>query len=141
MDLIWCENYSNIFLPPSKSSESRILQCSSFFQFFVGKFYFRYRSTLDAILRINWYFNRIQVNLTSNLCRIFRLRGVHEMFGGSDFSRVERNFTIGQSPKIWGNFSKICIKINKKLKNIEKIREKMQIFQKNFLIFGRAINF
>ena len=37
--------------------------------------------------------------------------------GGSDFSRVERNYTIGQSPKIWGNFSKICIKINKKLKN------------------------
>ena len=25
-------------------------------------------------------------------------------------------FTIGQSPKFWGNFSKICIKINKKLK-------------------------
>ena len=63
------------------------------------------------------------------------------MLGGSDFSRVERKFTIGQSPKIWGNFSKICIKINKKLKNIEKIREKMQIFQKIFLLFGRAINF
>ena len=23
---------------------------------------------------------------------------------GSDFSRVERNFTIGQSPNIWSNF-------------------------------------
>ena len=53
----------------------------------------------------------------SNLCRIFRLRGVHKMFGGSDFSRVERNFLIGQSPKIWGNFSKSCIKINKNLHN------------------------
>ena len=58
------------------------------------------------------------------------------MFGGSDFSRVERIFTIGQSPQIWGNFSKKCIKINKKLEKIEKIREKMQIFQKIFLIFG-----
>ena len=58
--------------------------------------------------------------------------GPQNVWGGSDFSRVERNFTIAQSPKIRGNFSKICIKINKKLKNIEKIREKMQIFQKIF---------
>ena len=58
--------------------------------------------------------------------------GSTKCLGGSDFLRVERNFTIGQSPKIWGNFSKICIKINKKLKNIEKIREKMLIFQKIF---------
>ena len=58
--------------------------------------------------------------------------GPQNVWGGSDFSRVERNFTIGQSPKNRGNFSKICIKINKKLKNIEKIREKMQIFQKIF---------
>ena len=50
------------------------------------------------------------------------------MFGGSDFSRVERNFTIGQSPKIWGNFSKISIKINKNGKIIENIRGKMHIF-------------
>ena len=62
--------------------------------------------------------------------------GPQNVWGGSDFSRVDRIFTIGQSPKIWGNFSKICIKINKKLKNTEKIREKMQIFQKIFLIFG-----
>ena len=55
--------------------------------------------------------------LSSNLCRIFRLRGIHKMFWGSNFSRVERNFTIGQSPKIWGNFSKIGIKINKNLQN------------------------
>ena len=61
----------------------------------------------------------------------FFQRGGPQNVWGSDFSRVERNFTIGQSPKIWGN-SKICIKINKKLKNIEKIREKMQFFQKIF---------
>ena len=61
--------------------------------------------------------------------------------GGSDFSRVEQNFTIVHSPKIWGNFSKICIKINKNLKNIEKIREKMQNFSGKFLIFWQAIIF
>ena len=61
--------------------------------------------------------------------------GPENVWGGSDFSRVERNFTIGQSPKIWGNFSKICIKINKKVEKIEKIREKMQIFQKIFFNF------
>ena len=58
-----------------------------------------------------------QATYLSNLSRIFRLRGVHKMFGGSDFSPVEQNFIIGQSHKIWGNFLKICIKINKKLEN------------------------
>ena len=51
---------------------------------------------------------------------------------GSDFSRVERNFTIGQSPKIWGNFSKICNKINRNLKNYRENSRKMQIFRKIF---------
>ena len=46
----------------------------------------------------------------------FSVEGGPQNVWGSDFSRVERNFTIGQSPKIWGNLSKICIKINKKLK-------------------------
>ena len=67
--------------------------------------------------------------------------GPQNVWGGSNFSRVERNFTIGQSPKIRGNFSKICIKINKKLKNIEKIREKNADFSEKFLNFGRAIYF
>ena len=52
--------------------------------------------------------------------------------GGSDFSRVERNFTIGQSPNIWGNFSKIGIKINKNLQNYWKIPEKCKFFGKSF---------
>ena len=47
----------------------------------------------------------------------FSVEGVRQMLRGSDFSRVERNFTIEKSPKIWGNFLKICIKINKNLKN------------------------
>ena len=72
----------------------------------------------------------------------FSVKGGPENVGGSDFSRVERNFTIGQSPKIWGNFSKICIKINKK---IEKIEKKCNFFRKffnfraghKFLIMGK----
>ena len=71
----------------------------------------------------------------------FSVEGVQKMFGGSDFSRVERNFTIGQSPKIWGNFSKIRIKINKKLKKYGENSRKNANFSENFLIFGRAINF
>ena len=53
-----------------------------------------------------------QNQISSNLCRIIRLRGSTKSLG-SDFRGSERNFTIGQSPKIRGNFSKICIKINK----------------------------
>ena len=54
------------------------------------------------------------------------------MFGGSDFSREEPNFTIGQIPKIWGNFSKIWIKINKNLKNIRENSRKNANFSENF---------
>ena len=42
----------------------------------------------------------------------FSVEGGPQNIWGSDFSRVERNFTIGQGPKVLGNFSKICIKIN-----------------------------
>ena len=52
--------------------------------------------------------------------------------GGSNLSMVERNFTIGQSPKIWGNFSKIGIKINKNLQNNWENSRKMLIFRKFF---------
>ena len=67
-----------------------------------------------------------------NACRIFWLWESPLNFWGSVFRESERNFTIGQGPKIWGNFSKIWIKINKNVKLIEKIREKMQNFP-NFL--------
>ena len=64
------------------------------------------------------------------------------MFGGGcDFSRVERNFTIGQSPKIWGNFSKIGIKINKNLQHDWENSRKMQIFSENFVNFLAGNNF
>ena len=77
----------------------------------------------------------------------FSVEGVHQMFGGSDFSRVERNFT--KSPKIWCNFSKIDIKINKNLQTFCENSRKMQIFRKffkdfltgnNFLIIGKIRN-
>ena len=48
----------------------------------------------------------------SDLCRILRLRGCTKC-GGSDFSTVERIFTIGQSPRIWGIFSKYALKLIK----------------------------
>ena len=51
------------------------------------------------------------------------------MFAGSAFLRVERNFTIGQSPKICGNFSNNGIKINKNLQNYLEISRKMQSFR------------
>ena len=48
------------------------------------------------------------------------------MFGGSDFSSVERNFTIGQSPKIWGNFSKIFL--NMMMANLLKTLRRAEIY-------------
>ena len=54
---------------------------------------------------------------------------------GSDFSRVERHFTIGQSPKIWGRFEKMALKLIKIYKTIGKIREKYMFFGK-FIIFS-----
>ena len=53
---------------------------------------------------------------------------------GLDFGGSNRKFTIGQSPKIWGNFSKICLKLIKTRNFIEKIREKFN-FSESFLIF------
>ena len=47
----------------------------------------------------------------------FLVEGGPENVWGSDCSRVERNFTVGQSPKIWGNFSKYALKLKK---NFEK---------------------
>ena len=78
----------------------------------------------------------------------FRLRGIRQRLGASDCSSVERNFTIGQISKIWGNFSKICIKINKNLQNYWENSRKMQNFRNffnflagnNFLIMGKIRN-
>ena len=68
------------------------------------------------------------------------VEGVRQMFGGPIF-RVERNITIGQSPKILGNFSKMCIKINKTLKNYRENLRKNSNFSEMLLIFGQAIIF
>ena len=67
------------------------------------------------------------INLTGIYAGFLGWGGSAKCLGGSDFSLGERNFTIGQSPKIWGNFSKIC-------RLIVKIREKCK-FLGNFLNF------
>ena len=47
----------------------------------------------------------------------FSVEGVRQMFGRSDFLGGNEILLLGKSGKIWGNFSKICIKINKNLKD------------------------
>ena len=83
--------------------------------------------------------NSLKVSLyeNSNLFRIFRLRWSTKCLD-SDFRGSERNFTIGQSPKIWAKFSKICIKINKNVKNYWENPRKLQ-FSEYFLNFLAAI--
>ena len=71
----------------------------------------------------------------------FSVEGGPQNVGGSDFLRVDRNFIIGQSPKIWGNLSKICIKINKNLQNDWENSRKMQIFSEYFFNFLSGNNF
>ena len=51
---------------------------------------------------------------------------------GSDFRGSEQNITIGQSPKIWGNFSKICIEIKKFWKLLRKFEKKCKFFRNFF---------
>ena len=85
--------------------------------------------TPHPLEKLNFYFGRFSIN--SGEIVIFSRNWTQNVWG-SNFSRVERIFTIRQSPKIWGNFSKICIKINIKLKNIEKIWKTMKVFQKIF---------
>ena len=58
--------------------------------------------------------------------------GVHRMFSQSFFLWSEQNFTIGQIHTINGNFSKICIKINK---NLKKLRRNLEKKIKFFVIF------
>ena len=82
------------------------------------------------IIRIS-HTHRVTIYRHSNLCRIYRLRGSTKCLG-SDFRGSEWNFTIGQSPKIYGNFSKICIKISKNLKNYRENSRKNANFSEFF---------
>lgn len=59
---------------------------------------------------------------------------------GSDFLGAARNFSIWQSPKMSGNWTKIFIKINRNIKDYQKIPEKPQSFE-SFLIIWRGIIF
>ena len=74
----------------------------------------------------------IVVFYSSNLWRIFWLSGSAKWLGVR-FRGSKRNFTIGQSLRIWGNFSKICIKNNKSLEKIlRKFEKKCKFFRKFF---------
>ena len=53
------------------------------------------------------------------------------------FRGWERNVKIERSPKICENLSKICIKINKYLRNYRENSRKMQTYPKTFSIFER----
>ena len=57
------------------------------------------------------------------------------MLWGSDFLESERTITIGQSQKIWGNFSKNGMKINKNLKLFGKFEKNANVSE-NFLKFS-----
>ena len=63
------------------------------------------------------------------------------MFGGvSVFQGSGQYFTSGQILEIWGNFSKICIKINKNVKNYRENVTTNAKFSRKFLFFtGAAI--
>ena len=76
---------------------------------------------------------------TQRFMQDFSVEGVHQIFGGYDFRVQERNFTIGQSPKIWGNFSKMCSKINKNVKKLLRKLETNRNCPENILIFGREM--
>ena len=60
--------------------------------------------------------------------------GPQNVWWGPIFRWWNEILLLGKALKFGVIFQK-CIKINKKVKNIEKIREKMQIFQKNFAKF------
>ena len=65
---------------------------------------------------------------------------VRQMFGGSDFSRVEQILLQGKDLKFGVIFQKYALKLIKIWKITEKIREKCKISQ-NCLIFWQAIIF
>ena len=52
--------------------------------------------------------------------------------GGSDFSRVDEILLLGKALKLGVIFQKYALKLITNWKITEKIREKMQIFQKIF---------
>ena len=61
--------------------------------------------------------------------------GVRFFEGGTKF------YQWNETPKIWGNYSKVFIKINKTLENYWENSGKMQIFPEIFLIFWPGIIF
>ena len=62
----------------------------------------------------------------------FSVDGVPQNVWGVRLFECETEFTIGQSPKIWGNFSKIGIKLIKICKIIGEIRENANFLERFF---------
>ena len=58
--------------------------------------------------------------------------GPQNVWGGPIFLGWNEILLLGKALKFGVIFEKYALKLIKKLKNIEKIREKMQIFQKIF---------
>ena len=61
----------------------------------------------------------------------FSAEGVRQMFGGPIFEDRNEILLLGKALKLWGKFSKICIK----MKNIQIIIEKIRRKCKPFRIF------
>ena len=80
--------------------------------------------------------NVTEYHISSNLCRIFRLKGVHKMFGGGPIFRGWNEFLLlGKALKFGVICQKYALKLIKNSKNIEKILEKNALFSEDFLIF------
>ena len=71
----------------------------------------------------------------SNLCRIFRFEGAHQIFGGAIFEGGKEILLFGKALKFWVIFQKYASKV-KKFENFLGKFEKNENFP-NFLIFGR----
>ena len=64
------------------------------------------------------------------------------MFGGSDFSRVDKILVLGKALKFGVIFQKYALKLIKKIENLTRKCEKQcKFFRKFFLIFWRARKF
>ena len=74
----------------------------------------------------------------SNFCRIFRLRGVRQMFGGPIFEGRNEILLLGKALKFMVIFQKYAFKC-KNWKIMEKIREKCN-FSRCFIFSGTGKN-
>ena len=95
-----------------------------------------------------WFFGQslnypdgiLRYSFISNLCRIFRLRGVHKMFGGGPIFRGWNEILLlGKALKFGVIFQKLALKLIKICKMIGKIREKCKFYGNFFKFSGRQL--